>query len=154
MALGVGDIAPPFELKGSPEGPYRLSDFFGRPIVLAFYPEDHSPVCSLQLRAYSDGMDDFNSLGAVVWGISPQDPDTHLDFASRLNIKFPLLSDTDKGVAKAYEVLGPLGFYRRSIFVIDRTGKISYCHRTTAGLTYKPTSALLDAVKAAEGQER
>ncbi|MDA8196981.1 MAG: peroxiredoxin [Actinomycetota bacterium] len=153
MALGLGDIAPDFELKGSPDGAYRLSDFSGRPIILAFYPEDHSPVCSLQLRAYSDGMDEFNSLGAVVWGISPQSPESHLDFASRLNINFPLLSDTEKEVGKSYEVLGPLGFYRRSIFVIDRSGKISYCHRTTAGLTYKPTSALLDAVKAAETQE-
>lgn len=154
MTLGVGDIAPPFELKGSPEGSYRLSDFIGRPIVLAFYPEDHSPVCSLQLRAYSDGMDEFNSLGAVVWGISPQGPESHLDFASRLNINFPLLSDSDKDVGKAYEVLGPLGFYRRSVFVVDRLGKIAYCHRTTAGLTYKPTAALLDAVKSAEAQAR
>lgn len=152
MPLGVGDRAPDFTLDGSPRASYRVSEMIGTPLVLAFYPEDHSPVCSIQLRAYSDGMADFSRLGAMVWGVSPQDPQVHSDFAEKYGINFPLLSDGDKAVAKAYEVLGPLGFYRRSIFVIDRSGIISYCHRTTAGLTYKPTSALLEAIQEAEAK--
>lgn len=147
---GVGDKAPDFTLEGSPTGSYTLSAYLGQPLVLAFYPKDHSPVCSIQLRAYSDGMEDFSKLGATVWGISPQDIEMHEGFAAQNQINFPLLSDGDKGVAKKYQVLGPLGFYRRSIFVINRSGVISYCHRSTAGMNYKPTSTLLQAIKDAE----
>ncbi len=150
MTLGVGDSAPDFTLEGSPEGKYSRAQVLGRPLVLAFYPEDHSPVCSIQLRAYSDGMEEFSQLSALVWGISPQDVRSHKGFAERYGINFPLLSDLDKEVARSYDVLGPLGFYRRSVFVINRFGIITYCHRTTAGLTYKATSTLLEAVREAE----
>ena len=153
MALGVGDNAPEFVLEGSPFGTYSLLGVRGKPIVLAFYPEDHSPVCSIQLRAYSEGMEEFSSLDATIWGISPQDPIVHEGFAARLGINFPLLSDIDKEVGRTYEILGPLGFYRRSIFVINRVGIITYCHRTTAGLTYKATATLIEAIKKAEANE-
>ncbi len=150
MVLGVGDPAPDFELEGFPEGVYSPKLILGRALVLAFYPEDHSPVCTLQLRAYSEGMPDFSSLGATVWGISPQDQETHRSFAERQSLSVPLLSDLDKKVGSAYGVLGPLGFYRRSVFVINRQGVVTFCHRTTAGLTYLPTSTLLEAVRDAE----
>ncbi len=150
MAVGIGDKAPEFCLSGSPLADYCLAGVLGTPLVLAFYPQDHSPVCSLQLRAYSDGMADFSNLGALVWGISPQDLESHENFAIKNEITFPLLSDKDKEVAKAYQVLGPLGFYRRSIFVINRQGIITYSHRSTAGATYKPTKDLLFALEHAE----
>jgi peroxiredoxin len=95
-------------------------------------------------------MPDFSSLGATVWGISPQDQETHRSFAERQSLSVPLLSDIDKKVGSAYGVLGPLGFYRRSVFVINRQGVVTFCHRTTAGLTYLPTSTLLEAVRDAE----
>ena len=98
MPLSVGDPAPQFSLEGFPEAAYDLALVKGSPVVLAFYPEDHSPVCSVQLRAYADGMDDFRSLGAMVWGISPQSPATHRSFAERYELNFPLLSDMDKKV--------------------------------------------------------
>ncbi len=150
--LRVGDAAPGFELEGYPDGLYSLKSMLGRTLVLAFYPEDHSPVCTLQLRAYSDGMPDFSGLGAAVWGVSPQNPETHRVFAERQSLSIPLLSDLDKKVGAAYGVLGPLGFYRRSVFVINRQGIITFCHRTTAGLTYQPTSTLLKAVREAEAE--
>ncbi len=150
MTLGVGDRAPDFTLEGSPAGKYSLAGSIGSPIVLAFYPEDHSPVCSIQLRAYSEGMEEFSRLNALVWGISPQDVASHADFAKTNRINFPLLSDPDRDVGGTYGILGPLGFYRRSIFVINRTGIITYCHRTTAGLSYKATDTLLEAVRDAE----
>ena len=152
MVLGVGDPAPDFELEGHPEAHYSLKSMLGRPLILAFYPEDHSPVCTLQLRAYSDGMPEFSGLGATVWGISPQDPETHRAFAERQSLSVPLLSDLDRKVGAAYGVLGPLGFYRRSIFVINRQGFVTFCHRTTAGLTYQPMSTLLKAVREAEAE--
>lgn len=150
MNPGVGDRAPDFELDGFPAGIYSPKMMLGRTLVLAFYPEDHSPVCTLQLRAYSEGMPDFASLGATVWGISPQDPEAHRSFAERQSLSVPLLSDLDRKVGSAYGVLGPLGFYKRSVFVINRQGIVTFCHRTTAGLTYQPTSTLLKAIRDAE----
>lgn len=150
MAVAVGDKAPDFCLNGSPTSTYCLSDVLGKPIVLAFYPQDHSPICSIQLRAYSEGMEDFSRLGALVWGISPQEPESHYAFAIKNKINFPLLSDTNKDVAKLYQILGPLGFYRRSIFVVNAQGTITYCHRSTAGATYRPTKDLLQAIESAQ----
>jgi peroxiredoxin Q/BCP len=84
-----------------------------------------------------------------MFGISPQSVESHDEFSCKRGYKFPLLADTDKKVAEAYGVLGPLGFYRRSVFVIDAEGVVRYVHRAIAGLTFKPSSELIDAVKAA-----
>lgn len=148
--VGVGDEAPEFTLQGVPGGPYSLSDFFGSIVVLVFYPADNSPICTTQLRSYTLDKENFEDLGAVVLGISPQGIDSHKRFLEDQSIGFPLLSDENKSVGKEYGILGPLGFYRRSVFVIDRFGKISYARRTTAGLTFDPTSALIEAIQRAK----
>ena len=147
--VGVGDEAPEFTLEGVPGGPYSLRDFFGSVVVLVFYPADNSPICTTQLRSYTLDKESFEELDAIVLGISPQGVDSHKSFLEGQSIGFPLLSDEKKLVGKKYGILGPLGFYRRSVFVIDRLGKISYARRTTAGLTFEPTSALIEAVKQA-----
>ena len=68
------------------------------------------------------------------------------DFAGKQGLKFPLLSDTDKAVAGLYGTLGPLGFPRRSVFIIDKHGVIRYAHRAIAGLTYRPVSELVEVL--------
>jgi peroxiredoxin Q/BCP len=75
--------------------------------------------------------------------------DSHCDFSRKHGFKFPLLADTDKKVGEAYGILGPIGFYRRSVFVVDAEGVIRYAHRAIAGLTYKSTDELVQAVRAA-----
>jgi peroxiredoxin len=147
--LQVGDLAPEFSLIGTGDRPYRVREFAGNPIVLAFYPDDFSPVCTTQLRAYSASIDDFTQLGAVMLGISPQSLVSHESFTERLGIRFPLLCDEDRSVARNYGVLGPLGFYRRSVFVLDRGQRISYCHVSRAGLTFRSSDELLRAVQEA-----
>ncbi|MFP5369758.1 MAG: peroxiredoxin, partial [Actinomycetes bacterium] len=114
-----------------------------------FYPQDDTPVCTTQLVSYSAGLDQFAELGAQVLGISPQDVDTHEGFASREGIGFPLLSDGGKEVGRAYGVVGPLGYYKRSVFVLDGDGIVRYAHRSAHGLTYRRTDELVDAVQAA-----
>ncbi len=148
--VGKGDVAPEFTLAGVPEGLYSLTDYLGHVVVLAFYPADNSPVCTTQLRSYTVDKKSFENLGSVVLGISPQGVASHFRFAAEQSIGFPLLSDEDKSVGEAYGVLGPLGFYRRSVFVINRSGTITYAHRTTAGLTFSPSSVLLKAITEAE----
>lgn len=147
MSVGVGDQAPEFSLEGTGDETYSLESYLGSPVVLAFYPEDFSPVCSAQLRAYSNASADFASLDAVVLGLSPQRVSTHDSFAERNGINFPLLADVDKQVGAIYGVLGPLGFYRRSVFVIDRDGVLCYVHRARAGLTFRSSSELLGVLR-------
>ncbi len=69
-------------------------------------------------------------------------------FADKHGLKFPLLADTDKTVAGLYGTLGPLGFPRRSVFIVDRQGVIRYAHRAIAGLTYRPVSELVEVLAA------
>jgi peroxiredoxin Q/BCP len=154
-APGVGDKAPSFHLPGTDSTDagrreYSLDDYRGSPVVLVFYPGDNTPVCTRQLTAYTSEIDRFAEAGAQLLAISPQSVESHEGFSCKQGgFAFPLLADEEKAVAKAYGVLGPLGFYRRSAFVIDGEGVIRYSHRALAGLTFRPTTELLRAVKRA-----
>ncbi len=146
MALSVGDVAPEFELPGTGGRSYRLADYRGRNVVLVFYPGDETPVCTRQLNAYNDELSQFEDLDATVLAISAQDVSSHEQFSDKHGFAFPLLADVDKSVAGAYGVLGPLGFVRRSIVIVDGTGVVRYVHRALAGLTYRSVDDLTDAL--------
>jgi peroxiredoxin Q/BCP len=148
--VGPGDAAPDFTLEGTGGQTYRLSDHRGEPVLLVFYPADHSPVCTQQLRSYSEDLNEFDALGAVVLCLSPQDVASHEEFAAAQGLRLPLLSDTDQAVGAAYGILGPLGFYRRSIFVVGRDGVIRFARRSLSNLTFLPTEQLVAAIKATE----
>ena len=150
MTLKVGDKAPAFTLPGTAGKSYSLSDYAGQPVVLVFYPGDNTPVCTKQLNAYNDEMSEFDTVGAQVVGISSQDVASHDEFSGKHGFKFPLLADIDKEVSKQYGILGPLGFPRRSVFVIDGQGVIRYVHRALAGLSYRPVEELVAAVEKAK----
>ena len=146
----VGEEAPDFVLPGTGGREYRLSDYRGRTVVLVFYPGDDTAVCTKQLTTYSEDIGSFSELGAQVLAISPQDLDSHERFSAKHGgFRFPLLADTDKMVARQYGTLGPLGFPRRSVFVIDPDGVIRYAHRAIAGLTFRSTDELVRAVESA-----
>jgi peroxiredoxin Q/BCP len=153
--ITIGAQAPDFSLPGTDgtlagRRAYTLSEYAGRPVVLAFYPADHSPVCTIQLNAYTDDIGQFEDVGAQVLALSPQSVKDHDEFAE-LNggFAFPLLADDDKEVGAQYGILGPLGFYRRSVFVVDATGVVRYAHRSTAGMTFRPSDEIVDAIKSA-----
>ncbi len=153
MTLAVGDDAPDFTLAGidgDERRDYTLSSYRGTTVVLVFYPGDNTPVCTRQLNQYTTDIERFAEIGAQVLALSPQSVDSHEGFASKQGgFGFPLLADEDKAVGKAFGILGPLGFYRRSIFVVDGHGKIAYVHRAVAGVTFRPTDQLVAAVKGA-----
>ena len=155
MAGAVGDIAPDFKLAGSDDTDagrriYTLSEYRGKPVVLVFYPGDNTPVCTRQLNAYTEDIGAFEDVGAQVLAISPQSVASHEGFSCKQGgFGFPLLADEDKSVGADYGILGPVGFYRRSAFVIDRDGVIRYAHRAIAGLTFRPTKELVDAMRKA-----
>lgn len=155
MTVKVGDAAPDFTLAGTDgtaEGhrDYSLSEFAGRPVVVVFYPGDNTPVCTRQLNSYTSDIDAFREVDAQVLAISPQTVESHDAFSrDQGGFAFPLLADVDKAVGRLYGILGPVGFYRRSIFVIDGGGVVRHAHRAVAGLWFRPTDELVAAVAAA-----
>jgi peroxiredoxin Q/BCP len=102
------------------------------------------------LNSYTDDISRFEELDARVLAISPQSVESHEGFSGKHGFKFPLLADTDKKVAGLYGTLGPLGFPRRSVFIIDKDGVVRYVHRAIAGLTFRSTDELVAAVEAAK----
>jgi len=148
MAVGTGDVAPGFTLPGTGGRSYSLSEFRGQPVVIVFYPGDDTAVCTKQLNSYNNDLETFSGVGAQVLAISAQDMASHEAFAARHGFRFPLLADTDKAVAEKYGTIGPLGFPRRSVFVVNAAGVITYAHRAIAGLTYRPVEELVAAVEA------
>jgi peroxiredoxin len=144
-----GDPAPDFELPGTGGRSYSLAQHRGEVVVLVFYPADHSPVCTQQLRSYSEDLGLFEELGAAVLCLSPQDVATHEEFSRLHDLKVPLLADTGKAVGRAYDVLGPLGFYRRSIFVVGPDGVVRFARRSLTSLTFMPADQLAQTVREA-----
>jgi len=143
MSLGVGDQAPDFTLPGTGDRDYSLAEFRGQPVVLVFYPGDDTPVCTKQLSTYNDDLEQFSDMNAQVIGISAQDVGSHDAFSGKHGFDFPLLADADKAVAGLYGTLGPIGFPRRSVFILDGDGVVRYAHRAIAGLTFRPVKELV-----------
>ena len=148
----VGDPAPDFELVGTDERTYRLTDFRGRWLVLAFYPGDFTPVCTRQFCSYRDAADRLDELDAEVLGISPQSLDSHERFRAKYGLTVPLLADPDRTMIRAYGVLGPGGLVRRSIFIVDPTGIVRYRHVALLGLHYKDVEALKRSLREARDE--
>lgn len=151
----VGTAAPDLTLPGvllangnATRGDYTLSAQRGRPLVLAFYPGDDTSVCTKQLCSYTADLSGFDDLGATVWGISPQDVDSHEKFARKHDLRMPLLADVGLTVARQYGItLGGAGL-RRSVFVIDTGGIVRWKHVTLIGITF-PAADVITAQLAA-----
>jgi peroxiredoxin len=146
--LSVGDPAPPFELPGTGGRNYSLKDYRGNGVILAFYPGDFTPVCTKQFCSYRDDGDRIEALGVPMLGISPQTVESHERFATEQGLTVPLLSDQGKRVSRAYGVLGPGGYVRRSIFLVDNKGIVRYRHVALFGLRYQEVGDLERAVGA------
>ena len=145
--VDVGDAAPDFELPGSGGKTYKLSDYRGRKVILAFYPGDFTAVCTRQFCSYRDNDERIENLGPDVLGISPQSVDSHERFIAENGLNVPLLADEDKSVAGAYGIVaGPL--VRRAIFVVDEQGVIRYRHVALVGMSYQDIDDLEQAVAA------
>ena len=147
--VNVGDAAPDFELPGTGGKTYRLADYRGRKLVLAFYPGDFTAVCTKQFCSYRDNGEQLDKLGAEVLGISSQSVESHERFSEEKRLNVPLLADEDKSVARAYGVLtGPM--VRRAIFVIDEEGIVRYRKVSLTGLSYQSVDDLQRAVAAVD----
>ena len=130
--LAAGTQAPDFSLHVTPDQVLSLSELRGKPVILAFYPADWSPVCSDQMALYNEILPEFQKYGAALLGISVDGVWCHAAFAKSRSLHFPLMADFEaKGaVARAYAAYREKeGTSERALFVIDKDGVIawSYC---------------------------
>jgi thioredoxin-dependent peroxiredoxin len=155
--VDVGDQAPEFELPGTGGRTYRLADYRGGNLVIAFYPGDATRVCTAQFCSYRDNADRLDQLDAKVIGISPQSVESHERWTQEQELNVPLLADEDLTVSKLYGTVGwasplarvvglsakPGGSYvMRSIFIVDGEGTIRYRHTSRSGASYQSVGVI------------
>ena len=129
--LDPGVEAPNFTLYGTPDQSLSLSNLRGRPVILAFYPADWSPVCGDQMALYNEILPEFEKFHAELLGLSVDGTWCHRAFAEARHLHFPLLSDFEpKGaVARQYGAYRSAdGICERALFVIDKNGIISWSY--------------------------
>ena len=129
--LPAGTEAPDFTLHVTPDQTLSLKELRGRPVILAFYPADWSPVCGDQMALYNEVLPEFHRFNAELLGISVDGVWCHSAFSRDHNLHFPLLADFEpKGaVAKLYGVFRDgEGVSERALFVVDRNGTISWSY--------------------------
>lgn len=135
--LAPGTPVPEFRLHDTPDQTVATSDFRGRPLILAFYPADWSPVCNDQMVLYQQVLPEFQKYDAQLLGISVDGVWCHLAFARHRNLHFPLLADFEpKGeVSRAYHAYRQQeGVSERALFVIDRDGLINWSYVSPIGV--------------------
>src|SRR2546427_6427406 len=136
-ALPAGAAAPDFPLKSTPDQSVSLSDFRGRPVVLAFYPADWSPVCGDQMALYNEMLSEFENLDAELLGLSVDGPWCHAAFARDRKLHFPLLADfhPKAAVARAYGVYPEDdGGSERAVFLINPEGIVHWSYVSPVGV--------------------
>lgn len=133
MTLNVGDKAPNFELVDTELKMRTLDEFKGKKIILSFFVAASSPVCETEMCTFRDSWDELSNLGAQVIAISNDGPFANKAFAEKNNLNFPILGDYKSKTIRDYDVLMPHLLHvkdydaaKRSVFIIDENGKISY----------------------------
>ena len=131
MALTIGQAAPAFKLFNSEKEEVSLSSFLGKKVIIHFFPQAFTGVCTTQLCTMRDNLNYYTDLNAVVLGISVDSVFSLGKFKEEQNYNFSLLSDFNKEVSKAYDaiydswILNMNGVSKRAAFVIDSNGLIS-----------------------------
>ena len=147
--ISVGEAAPDFTLPDEGGQEVSLSDFSGKRVLLVFYPLDFSPVCTDQLKLYSDISEDLDKAGVTPLGISVDSAFAHKAFQDSLGIRTSLLADFEpKGaVAKSYGAyLDGAGHSNRSLVLIDGEGKVEWVYETRTPLDIPSPNLILDAI--------
>jgi peroxiredoxin Q/BCP len=119
--IEIGREAPAFELKNQDEKLVTLKSFSGRTVILYFYPKDLTSGCTQESCDFRDSLTSFNSLNAVVMGVSADPPDSHRKFIAKYKLNFDLLSDESKEMLITYGVWKEKSMYGRKFMGIERT---------------------------------
>jgi peroxiredoxin (alkyl hydroperoxide reductase subunit C) len=152
--LQIGEKAPDFSAKGVHEGrvlDYSLRPYRGRWLVLFFYPADFTFICPTEVAGFNKMADEFHSEEAEILGVSVDSPESHRKWAEELGgVKYPLLSDIEKKVSRAYGVLDErTGVCVRATFIINPAGEFSYIviSHTNVGRSVEETLRVLKALR-------
>lgn len=119
--IEVGEPAPAFTLPDQDGEPVSLSDFEGSPVVVYFYPKDDTPGCTTQACGIRDHWQELREAGAVVLGVSPDDPASHTRFREKYDLPHTLLADPDHQVMEAYEAYGEKVMYGKQVVGVKRS---------------------------------
>ena len=153
--LSPGTKAPVFTLRTTPDQSISLHDLRGRPVVLAFYPADWSPVCGDQLALYQEILPELRRFNAQLLGISVDGVWSHVAYADHRNLTFPLLSDFEpKGaVSRLYGAYQrEAGESARALFVIDEEGIVRWSYLSPVGIN-PGADGILRALEALNGND-
>lgn len=157
MPLPVGAKAPDFTLKTKTSEGLRdvqLSEHLGKSnVVLLFYPGAFTHICTQEMCDVTQGLEKYSNANAQVYGVSNDTPYVLEEWSKQLKIGFPLLSDFQHDVARAYDVVWPnfsgLGpGTARAVFLIDKEGVIRYSEQTPTLLDFPKYEALEEALQA------
>ena len=124
-ALAVGSPAPELTLQAQDGRVRTLSEHRGHPVLVYFYPRDATPGCTREACAFRDAWDRLQAAGAVVYGISTDDVESHRRFREEHQLPFDLLSDPEETAARAYGVPVRMGFASRMSFLVDAQGNLA-----------------------------
>jgi peroxiredoxin len=153
--LKAGTPAPDFTLHTTPDQIVSLSEFRGRPTILAFYPADWSPVCGDEMALFNEILPEFEKFNATILGLSVDGVWCHLAFSKDRKLRFPLLSDFEpKGeVARKYGVYRREdGVSERALFVIDKDGNIRWSYVSPIGVN-PGAHGVLNALESLDSQK-
>lgn len=135
--IEIGKKAPAFHLKNAHGDKLRLSDFLGQWVVLYFYPKDDTPGCTTEACEFTAGIRSFEKLECVVFGCSPDSPESHQKFIEKYKLKVELLSDPEHTAMEKYGAWGEKVLYGkkrigviRSTVLIDPDGKVAHHWRS------------------------
>jgi len=143
--IQIGDRAPDFSATTSDGRTIRLADFLGkRALVLFFYPRDGTAICTQEACAFRDSYEQFIDAGADVIGVSGDTEESHRAFARQHKLSFPLISDADGSLRKAFAVPKTLGLFPgRVTYVINQAGIIRQIFSAQFASTEHVRQALL-----------
>jgi peroxiredoxin len=150
--IEAGSPAPDFTLRDQDGQDVTLADLKGQTSLLVFYPLDFSPVCSDQLSIYQELMDDFESKGVKLYGVSVDSAFCHKAFQDKLNLTMPLLADFEpKGAAaKAFGIYNDEhGISNRALFLIDPEGTVTWSYVSPSVLEIPGANLIFDALESA-----
>lgn len=133
--MKVHDKAPAFSLLDQDGNKVSLKDFAGKTVVLFFYPKADTPGCTVEACGFRDTYKKIQAAGAVILGVSADEPAKQKKFEVKFKLPYPLLADTDKKVCEAYGVIQEKSMYgkkymgiARMTFIIGPTGKIQHIY--------------------------
>lgn len=149
----VGAMAPDFRLPwasrdsiGDVDSDFILKNQRGKVVVVAFYPKDFTSGCTAEMQQFTDRYSELFGDGVVVVGISIDSVESHQRFAQSIGMPFRLLSDPAQRVSKQYGSAGSNGYNRRTVYVVNPDGRISYRNMQFGALDPKAYDALKAAV--------